>query len=68
MDDECPLLHYLAETKLIECYALRDAQVFVDLPAQQNHNKDFQSYANAMSTKRYEDCLVGAPAFNDALP
>ena len=58
VDDLCPYLHYQAETKLLQCYVLRDADHNVDLPAQLNYNKKLQSYARAMYTGDYEACLV----------
>ncbi len=60
MDNTCARLHYLAETKLDECHALRDAQVYVDLEPQLNEYKQLQSYARAMSTAKFEACLVRA--------
>ena len=56
---DCPQLHYLAETKYLECEALRMAQKYVDLTPQLNHLLKKQSYARAMSTSKYEACLVG---------
>lgn len=58
VSDECPLLHYQAETKYNECEDLRRAQMRVNLPPQVNHNQELQSYARAMSTAAYEACLV----------
>lgn len=58
VDVTCARLHYLAETKLDECHALRDAQVYVDLEPQLNEYKQLQSYARAMSTAKFEACLV----------
>jgi hypothetical protein len=62
---DCPLLHYQAESKYLDCVALYDAQEYVDLTPQLNSLRRMQSYARAQSTALYEACLVSHPVFTD---